>query len=49
MMLFIILFQVIKNDIFVVLLTGLHHLEDGCKAPVQSGEVLLREEGGHLR
>lgn len=29
------------------MLTGLHHLQDGRKASVQSREVWFREEGGH--
>lgn len=48
-MVFIILFQVIKNDILVPMLTCPHHLQDGCQASVQSREVWLREEGGHGR
>ncbi len=44
---FFISLQVVVNDIFVVLLTRLHHLQDSYKAPVQSKEVCLSEEGGH--
>lgn len=44
---FIISFQVVVNDLFVVILTGLHRLQEGGKASVQSGEVWFREEGGH--
>lgn len=38
---FIIFFQVIKNDIPVPMLTCPHHLQDGCQASVQSREVWL--------
>lgn len=45
---FIIFFQVVVNDIFVAMLTGLHHLKDGRKASVQSGEVRFGKEGGRV-
>lgn len=48
-MVFIVFFQVIKNDILVLMLTCPHYLQDGCQATVQSREVWLREEGGHSR
>ena len=40
-------FQVIVDDITALILTGMHHLEDGGKASVQSREVWFRQEGGH--
>ena len=40
-------FQVVVNHISVAVLTGLHHLQDGGEASVQSREMCFREEGGH--
>lgn len=45
----IVTFQVVVNNVCVVFLTGLHHLQDGFKASVQSRDVQFREEGGHAR
>lgn len=46
---FIVLMQVVVNDILVLMLTRPHRLQDGCQASVQSREVRLRQEGGHGR
>lgn len=46
-MVFIVFVQIIKNDILVLMLTRLYRLQDGCQASIQSGEVWLRQEGGH--
>lgn len=46
---FIIVSQVIVNDIFVVMLTGLHHPKDGREASVQGREVGLGQERGNAR
>lgn len=40
-------FPVVVNDVIVVLLAGLHHLQDGCEASVQSRQVGFGEDGGH--
>lgn len=45
----IVTFQVVVNNICVVFLTVLHHLQDGFKASIQSRDVRFREEGGHAR
>lgn len=46
-MLLIVSFHVVVNDITVLVLTRLHHLQDGCKAPVQGREVWFGQQGGH--
>ncbi|KAG7239462.1 hypothetical protein INR49_028933 [Caranx melampygus] len=45
--LFIGSFHVVVNDITVLVLTRLHHPQDGCKASVQGREVWLGQQGGH--
>lgn len=42
----IISFQVVVNYFSVLMLTGLHGLQNGCQAPVQGREVWFRQEGG---
>lgn len=46
---FIVVSQVIVKDVLVVLLAGLHRLQDGGEAPVQGREVGFGQERGNSR
>lgn len=43
----IVSLYVIVNDIIMLFLTRLHHLQNFCKAPVQRGQMWFWEERGH--
>lgn len=46
---FIVVSQVIVKDVLVVLLAGLHRLQDGGEAPIQGREVGFGQERGNSR
>lgn len=46
---FLVVFQVIVQDVLVVLQAGLHRLQDKGEAPVQGSEVGLGQERGDSR
>ena len=47
MMWFSVFLFIIVEDIVMVVLTGVHCLQDSCQAAVQSLEMLLRQERSH--